>query len=149
MVGANEMDAEKDMSMKRLIWIMLFVVPMAYGADFDKGLACYTAKDYTCALAEFLALAEQGDASAQFNLGVLYSNGKGVRQDYFKAVKWYRKAAEQGLASAQYNLGLMYANGQGIRQDKSTAKQWFGKACDNKNQLGCKNYKILNEQGID
>ena len=144
MVGANEMD----MSMKRLIWVMLFVVPMAYGADFDKGYECYQAKDYICALAEFLPLAEQGDSSAQFNLGVIYSNGKGVRQDYFKAVKWYRKAAEQGQASAQYNLGLMYANGKGVKQNKTIAKQWFGKACDNKSQSGCNNYKILNEQGI-
>ena len=41
-------------------------------------------------------LAEQGDAEAQFNLGVMYANGEGVPQDYAEAVKWYPKAAEQG-----------------------------------------------------
>ena len=49
--------------------------------------------------------AEQGDASAQYNLGVMYENGHGVEQDDEQAVFWYRKAAEQGYADAQYNLG--------------------------------------------
>jgi tetratricopeptide (TPR) repeat protein len=49
--------------------------------------------------------AEQGDAAAQFNLGLMYYFGEGVQQDYAEAEKWYRKAAEQGDASAEYNLG--------------------------------------------
>ncbi|MEP6880280.1 MAG: caspase family protein, partial [Nitrosospira sp.] len=40
--------------------------------------------------------AEQGNADAQYNLGVIYRNGKGVPQDDAKAVEWYRKAAAQG-----------------------------------------------------
>ncbi len=42
----------------------------------------------------------------------------------------------------------MYYNSQGVGQDLYIAKELFGKACDNKNQNGCKGYKILNEQGI-
>ena len=53
-------------------------------------------------------LAEDGDAEAQNDLGVMYGNGEGVPQDYKEAVKWYRLAAEQGVAAAQYNLGGMY-----------------------------------------
>lgn len=41
----------------------------------------------------------------------------------------------------------MYANGQGVKQDKKRAKTLFGKACDGQENDGCKNYKILNEQG--
>jgi TPR repeat protein len=44
--------------------------------------------------------ADQGNADAQFYLGLLYDNGKGVPQDYAEAVKWLRKAADQGLADA-------------------------------------------------
>jgi TPR repeat protein len=51
-------------------------------------------------------LAEQGDAEAQFNLGVMYANGEGVPKDDVEAVKWYRKSAEQGYALAQFNLGV-------------------------------------------
>ena len=65
-----------------------------------------------------LQAAEQGYAKAQFNLGLIYYNGQGVRQDYTQAVQWYRKAAEQGDAKAQYNLGVMYDNGQGVRMQK-------------------------------
>ena len=57
--------------------------------------------------------ADQGDAGAQYNLGVMYDNGQGVPQNYAEAVKWYRLAADQGDASAQYNLGVMYDNGRG------------------------------------
>jgi TPR repeat protein len=42
--------------------------------------------------------AEQGEAKAQFRLGYIYSQGKGVSQDYTEAVRWYRKAADQGDA---------------------------------------------------
>ena len=68
---------------------------------------------------------EQGDASAQNNLGLMYSKGQGVPQDYGEAVRWYRKAAEQGRASAQNNLGLMYDTGQGVPQDYVAAHMWY------------------------
>ncbi len=51
--------------------------------------------------------AEQGDAWAQYNLGLIYKNGEGVSQDYEKAIDWFTKSAEQGFAVAQYYLGLM------------------------------------------
>ena len=45
--------------------------------------------------------AEQGDADAQFNLGLMYHNGQGVPQDHAEAARWSRKAAEQRDAEAQ------------------------------------------------
>ena len=45
--------------------------------------------------------AKQGDAEAQYNLGMCYGQGKGVKQDVQKAVEWYTKAAEQGFESAK------------------------------------------------
>jgi TPR repeat protein len=50
------------------------------------------------------ARAEQGDASAQHNLGVMYDNGQGVPEDDAEAVRWYRLAADRGLAGAQCGL---------------------------------------------
>ena len=67
--------------------------------DFGKGYAAYEAGDYAEAVKCYRKAAEQGDAAAQYNLGVIYYNGEGVTQDYAEAVKWYRKAAEQGYAS--------------------------------------------------
>ena len=59
-------------------------------------------------------LASLGIAEAQYSLGLIYSKGKEIPQDYVEAVKWYRLAAEQGLAQAQHNLGVMHGKGQGI-----------------------------------
>jgi TPR repeat protein len=74
--------------------------------------------------------AEQGDAEAQFNLGVRYANGDGVTKDQSEAVMWYRKAAEQGNAEAQFNLGVCYANGDGVTKDQSEAVIWYRKAAE-------------------
>jgi len=95
----------------------------------DAGQIAYDSGDYELAFSEWSALAEQGNASAQYNLGVMYDNGDGVAQfDNKEAVKWYRKAAEQGNASAQFSLGFMYAYGQGVVQDYKEALKWYRKA---------------------
>src|ERR1051326_5967343 len=80
-------------------------------ADYQKGLQAYTVGDYATALKEWRALAEQGDASAQNNLGVMYENGQGLPKNYEQAHVWYQQAAEQGLPSAQANIGVLYENG--------------------------------------
>ena len=71
----------------------------------------------------FRLAAEQGDASAQFNLGGMYANGEGVLEDDTEAVRWFRLAAEQGHAGAQSSLGFMYDYGQGILEDEAEAEQ--------------------------
>ena len=72
--------------------------------------------------------ADQGDARAQNNLGVMYATGQGVLQDAGEAVKWFRRAADQGDARAQNNLGVMYANGQGVARDFVAASNWLALA---------------------
>jgi TPR repeat protein len=64
-------------------------------ADFYDGVAAYETGDYTTALKEWRPLAEQGDAQAQNNLGMMYDYGYGVPENDAKTVRWYRKAAEQ------------------------------------------------------
>ena len=76
----------------------------------------------------FRKAAEQGQADAQFNLGVMYVKGDGVPEDDAEAAKWYRKAAEQGYARAQLNLGFMYADGDGVPEDDVRAFAWFNLA---------------------
>ena len=88
--------------------------------------------------------ANQGNPDAQLQLGRLYYNGEGVRQDYAEAFKWFKLSADQGNADAQLGLGLLYMNGEGVRQDYAKAKEWFGKSCDNGYQMACEKYKELN-----
>jgi TPR repeat protein len=94
------------------------------------------AGDYQTAARIYTRFAEQGDAMAQNNLGVMYQRGEGVPQDHQTAVKWYTAAAEQGLAEAQNNLGLMYHNGYGVLQDDVYAHMWANIASSNGNDTG-------------
>ena len=79
---------------------------------------------------ETKALADQGDADAQYNLGVMYGKGRGIPQNDAEAVKWYRKAAEQGYAIAQSNLGIRYDTGRGIPENDAEAVKWYRKAAE-------------------
>ncbi len=94
-------------------------------AGVDEGVAAYKRGDYATALRELRPLAKQGNANAQYNLGIMYENGRGVPQDDAEAVKWYRKAAEEGYAKAQVLFGNMYLQGYGVPQDYVQAHMWF------------------------
>ena len=92
--------------------------------------------------------AEGGDAEAQFRLGRMYADGKGVKQDYKQAVEWYRKAAEQGLANAQNHMGVMYKNGRGVTKDNKKAAEWYKKAAEQGHPWAQVNLGHLYEHGF-
>ena len=77
----------------------------------EKAKSAFDAKDYQTAFEIWKSLAEHGNAEAQFNLGRMYSYGRGVKENHKKAIRWYRLAAEQGHHEAQFNFGLMNHNG--------------------------------------
>ena len=105
--------------------ILSFLFSSSVFADFQAGMDAYQAGDYATALKEFRPLAEQGDADAQFNLGVMYEDGQGVTQDYKKALKWYRLAAEQGDATAWHQLGVMHHYGWGVKTNYKEALRFY------------------------
>ena len=109
------------------------IVDHAAEHRLGEGLAAYKRGDYATVVRLLRPLADQGMALAQFSLGVMYANGKGVPQDLTQAVNWFRKAADQGNADAQANLGAMYDKGQGVPQDFVQAVNWFRKAADQGN----------------
>ena len=126
--------------MKTLFLLPIFFLSLisfsSWGADFQKGWNAYESGDYATALREFRPLGEQGDARAQFNLGFMYEDGRGVPKDYKTAVKWYALAAEQGYAMAQTNLGGMYYLGQGVIKDNIYAHMWGDLSASNGNEDG-------------
>jgi len=75
--------------------------------DFQNAQDAYDRQDYETAYKLLAPLGEQGHAFAQFNLGTLYSEGKGVPHDHKEAVKWFRLAAEQGDVAAKSQLDLL------------------------------------------
>jgi TPR repeat protein len=138
------------------ISILLFCAPAF--ADFAKGFYAYNKGDYATAMKEWKPLSEQGDVSAQSNLGLMYNSGRGVIQDYKSAFKWFRLAAEQrdagahiwwnimalhGVVSAQFSLGNMYRKGQGVIQDYTRAHMWWNIAASQGYKMGVKNRDLM------
>jgi hypothetical protein len=111
--------------------IVAGVAGPAAAGPYEDGRTAYEAGDYAYALSFWRPLAEQGDVTAQFNLGGMYDLGQGVPKDYAAAVYWYLKAAGQGHANAQYNLANMYEDGQGVLGDGTVAAAaWYRRAAD-------------------
>ena len=76
------------------------------------------------------AKADQGDADAQFGLGLKCVIGEGTPADFPQAAHWLLKAAEQNHRQAQFHLGMMLAKGQGLPRDDAAALVWLRKAAD-------------------
>ena len=80
-------------------------------AQFSLGLKFSNpgaAQNYFLAEKWYLKAADQSHSLAQFNLGIMYAQGQGVRRDEAKALVWIRKAADLGDAGAQYKLGSQH-----------------------------------------
>ena len=127
----------KTMNIKAISFLTVFLVMLVFGACADS-----TVKSTK-------RLAEQGDARAQYNLGVMYDKGDGVEKDYREALKWYTKAAQQGDARAQNNLGVMYDNGDGVVQDYREALKWYTKAAQQGNAIAQNNLGLIYEKQGD
>ena len=85
----------------------------------------------------------QGDAAAQYELGIRLLKGRDLRQDLKAAASWLEKAANQGFAPAQLRLGIIYGNGMGVNRDSALARKWFQAAAENGNAPAMHNLAVL------
>ncbi len=83
------------------------------------------AKSLAQAVEWYQAASTQGVASAQTNLGLMYAQGRGVKQNYDEARKLWEQAAVSGHPQAQFNLGLLYLQGLAGTPDERKASQYF------------------------
>ena len=137
------------MSLRFTITFVLSIICLTVPAwaDFQAGMDATIRGDYAAALREWRPLAEQGDALAQYNLGMLYRKGRGVPQDDVQARQWYAKAAAQGQAKAQFNLGTLYFNGEGVPKDYPQALRWFRLAADQGEAVAQTKIAIMYDEG--
>ena len=99
-------------------------------ASWEEGQAAYESGNYVVAFKIWKALAKDGDALSQFNLGVMHSRGEGTRKNGKRALEWYMRSAEQGYAPAQFNLGAIYLEGNIIDTDQKKAAGWWQLAAE-------------------
>jgi TPR repeat protein len=114
---------------------LALAVALAVRAEpLEDGTAAYRRGDYAVALKLWRPLAELGNPEAQFNVGRLYAEGRGVPENAAEATRWYRLAAEQGQVRAQHALGLLYATGEDVPKDYVEAYAWWTVAAANGRQ---------------
>ena len=127
-----------------------FVIGMAASAHAGPWQDAQSADargDYATELSILQPMADQGDATAQYNLGNMYENGHGVERSNHAALVWYRKAADQGDLNSSVNIGVHYATGQGVPQDYEQAVLWFRKAAIAGNATAQLNLGKMYEKG--
>jgi TPR repeat protein len=84
-----------------IIATLLLLATAAYGQDCKEGEAAFFAGNYAQAMTILQPLAAKGDACAQYQLGEMYMQGKGVPADKAKALDLFKKAAAQGNEKAR------------------------------------------------
>jgi len=125
---------------------ILGVISLSFAADTtsNKLPAEITPEQF----AEFNQQALQGDAKAQYNLGICYEKGMGMPKDEAKAVELCLKSAKNGLAEAQYMIGYRYLAGAGVARDMAEAVKWFQKAAEQGNIYAQNNLGICYAYGM-
>ena len=126
--------------LRALAVVILSGIPTSSFGDGAEAWQAYLKGDYAAAETELRALAETGDADAQYGLGTAYCDGLAVRRDYRLAAEWYEKAAQQGHTQAQFNLGFLHYQGAGegavaLPRDPGQAARWLGAAAEAGNPM--------------
>jgi TPR repeat protein len=109
-----------------MAWALSLTAGTAAGADFEAGWKAYQQGDFAAAMAEWRPLAEEGHARAQFNMGILYDDGRGVERSRDMAIEWWTQAAAQGLPVAH----LMHIDTPDGKPNVEGAIRWLEKAAD-------------------
>jgi uncharacterized protein len=128
-----------------LVALLMLSVSAAMAGPWEDGASAYQHGDYSMAFKWFQLAAARGDVRAQFNIGSMYENGRGVSRDTEEATKWYLLAAEQGDPGAQTNLGLIHENAVG--QDYEQAVKWFRLAAEQGYAAAQTNLGVMYEKG--
>jgi hypothetical protein len=114
----------------------LATFPATSYASLDAAMKAWAAGDYQGAAKLLKPRADEGDAEAQFNLGLYYFQGLGGDRNYSEAARLFRDAAEQGHIMAANNLGAMNMDGRGVPRNLPEAWYWFAIVAHRGDQAG-------------
>jgi localization factor PodJL len=93
------------------------------------------------------AAALKGDATAAYEIGVRYAEGKGVPQNLDEAAKWMDRAAQAGIIPATFRLGTFYEKGLGVKKDTDQARRYYTQAAERGNAKAMHNLAVLDADG--
>ena len=91
--------------------------------------------------------AMKGDATAAYEIGLRFAEGKGVATNYDEAAKWYDRAAQAGVIPATFRLGTLYEKGLGVKKDTDIARRYYAQAAERGNAKAMHNLAVLDADG--
>jgi len=91
--------------------------------------------------------AMKGDATAAYEIGVRFADGKGVAANYDEAAKWYDRAAQAGVVPATFRLGTLYEKGLGVKKDADIARRYYTQAAERGSAKAMHNLAVLDADG--
>ncbi len=91
--------------------------------------------------------AMKGDATAAYEIGLRFAEGKGVATNYDEAAKWYDRAAQAGVVPATFRLGTLYEKGLGVKKDADIARRYYTQAAERGNAKAMHNLAVLDADG--
>ncbi|MEE9251492.1 MAG: tetratricopeptide repeat protein [Alphaproteobacteria bacterium] len=127
--------------------MILFGLAAPAWGQSDAGREAYRRGEYATAYRIWKPLAEQGNAAAQYNLGLLYQHGLGVERQLAEAAKWYGLAAQNGDADGQTAIGDLYVEGLWGAKDYAKAAQWYRLAAEQGDAEAQRKLGVLLAQG--
>jgi localization factor PodJL len=89
----------------------------------------------------------KGDATAAFEIGIRYAEGRGVPQSYEEAARWYDRAAQAGVVPGMFRLGTLYEKGLGLKKDWEVARRYYMQAAERGNAKAMHNLAVLDADG--
>ena len=130
---------------------LVFSVNLGHAANapdpMQEGARHFQRADYKAAVSAWQPMAVKGHPVAQNNLGILYLDGKGVKQDTSEAVRYLSLSAASGSSLGQNNLGGLYREGKGVPRDYAKAAQWFMASAAQGNAAAMYNLGLMYEMG--
>lgn len=107
-----------------LLMLAVFSVN-SHAESLEKAIEAFDFEEYQNAAKWLIPWAEQGKAEAQYRMGILYEEGKAVKQNTAQALKWYRAAAKQGHVGAKRRLQSLEKTIANTSGNESVALNWY------------------------
>jgi localization factor PodJL len=89
----------------------------------------------------------KGDATAAYEVGVRFAEGKGVAANFDEAAKWYDRAAQAGVVPAIFRLGTFYEKGLSVTKDVDIARRYYVQAAERGSAKAMHNLAVLDADG--
>ena len=88
-----------------------------------------------------------GDPLAAYEIGVRFSEGRGVPASNEEAARWFEIAAKKGIVPAQFRLGTLYEKGLGVKKDLVAARDLYRAAAEKGHGKAMHNLAVIYAEG--